>query len=216
VPQYNQTQDQYVQEIVATELNLLASHIGGHVGQAVGDLQKQINLLAGLDASAVTTLQAQVLALRNLLDGDVNTPGYQAFQNLLDLLDRVAAIETAQVATDAQLVNLTDGLSNVDDRLTILEGQTTQQLADIAADVATATATANSAQSSANAANAAIAVLSDREDNRHNQHEGRHTGHDNAIGKLRQQVFLSHVGLAAVTIAGFNGAFATSKAAALL
>jgi hypothetical protein len=205
-----------LQDMIRVEIGQLANHIGGVFGQEVGLLQKQLNNLAGLDLAQLTVVQNQVQALYAVLDGNPALPGFQNLQNLLDLIDRVVAIEAAQAATAAELVNLADGIANVDDRLTTLETGTTQQLADIAADVATANATATSAQSSANAANAAIAVLSDREDNRHNQHEGRHNGHDNSIGLLRTHVFLGHVGLAAVAIAGFNGAFSSAKAAALL
>jgi hypothetical protein len=208
MPQYNQQDNQYVQELVAIEVGQILNHVGGHVGHEIGLLQKQLNNLMGLDAAEFTLLQSRVQSLYNLLDGDGNTPGMQNLQALMALLDRVADLEAFKTATEAELINLADGIADLDDRLTNLSGATTQQLADLGADVANASAAAGSAQATANAAQAAITVLSDRED-------GRHTDHGNAIGKLRQQVFLSHAGLAAVTIAGFNGAFASAKSAAM-
>lgn len=204
----NNPQDLDIQEIVREELGLILNHVGGRLGQEIGELQAQLNNLAGLDLAQVTALQAQVQALHAVLDGDPSLPGFQNLTNLLALIDRVVALEGWQGVVDGRLTNVEEAVANVDDRLGALEGSTTQQLADIAIDVAAATSTAGNALSTANAAQAAVSVLADREDGRHNEH-------GNAIGKLRTQVYLSHAGLAAVTIAGFTGAFNSAKASAL-
>jgi uncharacterized coiled-coil protein SlyX len=202
-------QDLDIQEIVRAEVSQIINHVGGVVGTEIGLLQKQLNNLMGLDAAAFTLLQTRVQSLYNLLDGDGNTPGMQNLQALMALLDRVAALETAQAVTDTAIANLNDAVADLDDRLSTLSGATAQELADMGAEVASATATAIAAQVTANAAQVAITVLSEREDD-------RHTNHGNAIGKLRTQVYLSHAGLAAVTIAGFTGAFNSAKTAALV
>ena len=198
-----------IQDLVRAEMSQILAHVGGNVGAKIGGLQKQLNNLAGLDLAQITQIQSNVQALYDALDGDPASAGFQNLQSLLSLISRVVDLEAWKATVDSRLTNAEDGVAGIDDRISALETTTTQQIADLGVDVAAANSNAASALSTANAAQVAISLLDSREN-------GRHNGHENAIGILRQQVYAQHVGLAALAINAFDTAFMASEAAALL
>jgi chromosome segregation ATPase len=250
-----------LKELIQSELGCLVGEIGTVFGTEIGNLQKQLDLVSGTDTSAIATLQAQIANLVNMLDGDADTPGMQNLQNLLALIDRVAALESWRTATEDQLSQISISVQNFETRVAALEvggtGGTScdceqiatdiqslrdsivtlqgvdatqaqliaalttrlnaldvtitglnQQLANMAADIATAGGSAQQALDAAQAAQNAVNTLRDRED-------ARHTDHGNHIGMIRNQIYAQFNGLCDAVKPGFGAAFAAAKAAAL-
>lgn len=250
-----------LKSLIQTELACILGEVGSVMGTEIGNLQKQVDLLTGTDTAAIAQLQSQIANLVNMLDGDADTPGMQNLQNLLALIDRVAALESWKDATTDQLSQISLAMQTYESRVAALEqagsggaacdctqiaadiqglrdqittlqgvdaGQAQQiaalitrlnavdltvaglsdQLADLAINVATAGGDASAALSAANAAQTAVNNLRDREDN-------RHTEHGNAIGMIRNQIYGQFVGLCDAVKPGFGSAFAAAKAAAI-
>lgn len=126
------------------ELSCLAGAMGEAFGAEIGNLQKQLNLVAGADTQALADLAAQAAETRAVLDqvaaaldGDPTTPGMQNLQNLLALIDRVAALETWKSGVDDQISQFSSTFTSLQDRLAAVEqgGANTCDCAQIATDI---------------------------------------------------------------------------------
>jgi predicted nucleic acid-binding Zn-ribbon protein len=232
------------------------------IGTELGNLQKQIDLISGTDTAAITNLQTQITNLVNLLDGDSNTEGMQNLQNLLALIDRVAALEGWKTTVDDQISQISVTIAAYEDRIanleqgggsggsscdceaiaadisalqnaiTALQGvdatqaaqiatlngrvdalllqvtNLSEQLAGLAADVASAEAKAQQAVDGLSTLTTAVNTLRDREDARHTEHEGK-------INMIRGQLYGAFGGLCDALTPSLASSLAAAKAAAM-
>lgn len=107
--------------LLQSELACLFGDVGATFGTEIGNLQKQVDLLSGADTEALANLNTQIQNLVSMLDGDAETPGMQNLQNLLALIDRVAALETWQVGVADQISQFQSSFTSLQDRLAAVE-----------------------------------------------------------------------------------------------
>jgi hypothetical protein len=122
-------------------------------------------------------------------------------QSLRDQIITLQGVDAAQAQSLQTLVTRLNGLD------TVLTGLS-DQLSNLAGDIATAGGNAQQALDAANAAQAAVNTLRDREDT-------RHTEHGNAIGQIRGQIYAQFAGLCDAVKPGFAAAFAAAKTTAI-